>query len=97
MSRDASETVRLSSCYPYAPLSRPCEPNFHRAAQQNNWNSLVIEGPPESGLKEAQGFREEARTPSKPVGAWAGARATGLAEEGKGWVAQAVRENFQVR
>lgn len=79
--------VKLSPLCPYTPRDRPCEQNFHRAAEQNSWNSLVIEGPPESGglKEEAEGFRKEAETPSRPVGAWAGARASGLAEEGRVW------------
>lgn len=68
-------------------MNRPREQTFHRAAEQNNWNSLVFEGPPESGRlkEEAEGFREEAETLRRPVGAWAGAQASGISEEGKVW------------
>lgn len=71
MDGNADDTVRLSSCCPYTPLNRPCEPNFHRTTKQSNWNSLVIEGCTESGRlkEEAKGFGEEAETLSRPVGA----------------------------
>lgn len=59
--KEYSEAFFLLSLY---PLNRPCEQNFHRAAAQSNWNSLISEGPTESGRlkEEAEGFREEAET-----------------------------------
>ena len=70
-------TLRLLPGSPHTPLHRPDEQNFPRATE---WNSLIMEGPPGSGPPQlAGGLREEAETPSRPVGPWA----SGVGGEGK--------------
>ena len=89
--RKESETLKLFPGSPRTLLNRPGEQNFSRAKE---WNTFVVtEGLPESGPPHLAGNgREEAETPSRPVGPWA----SWMAEEDEGVLGgSTVREGFQ--
>lgn len=64
--REASETPRLFLSSLHTLLNRSGEQNFPWGTPQNN---LITEDPPGSGQpRMLGGCREEAETPSRPVG-----------------------------
>lgn len=76
--RKESKILKIFPGSPHTPLNRPGEQNFLR---ETEWNIFIKEGLPGAGPSHPAGSRrEEAETPSRPVGPWA----SGMMEEDKG-------------